>query len=80
MLDVETAMKKQIAKEKNIVLGAWKTLIEHVQEVINHPVDPLPSSISIPNTIDGKTIRLTLNIDQIYPQESDNSQGSHEGN
>ena len=37
-------MKKQIGKEKNIVLGAW-TLIEHVEEVINHPVDPLPSSI-----------------------------------
>ena len=42
MLDVETAMKKQIGKEKNIVLGAWKTLIEHVQEVINHPVDSAP--------------------------------------
>ena len=68
MSNIEDAITEGIEKEKKIVQGAWKTLIEHVEEVINHPVDALPSSVSVPNTIDGDTMRLTLEIKRIYPK------------
>ena len=68
MSNIEDIVRENIEKEKKIVQSAWKILIEHVEEEINHPVDALPSSISIPHTIDGDTMRLTLQIKRIYPK------------
>ena len=68
MSNIEDNIRENIEKEKKIALGAWKTLVEHAEEVINHLSEPLPSSISIPHTIDGDTMRLTLQIKRIYPE------------